>query len=148
MTETVDVFISGGGINDQIAISADKLLGTNFATGFDRWSKLTEHLIAWDIPAPPNYLKYKRQLFTTVLPKWGELFSEGDIDWRHVTWGGVRIDDREFDKTDEPCNCIPAADNPEVTNAKDAKWLDDDAVVFGIEAVSYTHLTLPTTSRV
>ena len=60
------------------------------------------------------------------------MFKEGDIDWHHVAWGGVRIDDRPFDKTDEHCNCIPAADNPETTNAADAKWLDDDDIVFGV----------------
>lgn len=49
-----------------------------------------------------------------------------------MSWGGVRIDDRAFDTTDDPCNCIPAADNPPVTDAKSATWLDDDDVVFGI----------------
>ncbi|MEL7348264.1 MAG: DUF3179 domain-containing (seleno)protein, partial [Pseudomonadota bacterium] len=34
--------------------------------------------------------------------------------------------------TDEPCNCIPAADNPPVSSAAEATWLDDDDVVFGI----------------
>lgn len=125
-------FVTSGDISNKLINAADTLLGTNFR-GFDAWHKLTEHLIAWDIPAPPDYLNYKRQLFATVLPAWGQLFTEGDIDWRHVSWGGVRIDDREFGKTDEDCNCIPAADNPKVTNAKDATWLDDDDVVFGIE---------------
>ena len=45
---------------------------------------------------------------------------------------GVRIDDRPFGRTDEPCNCIPAADNPPVTDVAGAGWLDDDAVVFGV----------------
>ena len=58
---------------------------------------------------------------------------EGDIDWRHVSWGGVVIDDRAYDTTDEECNCIPAADNPEVSTAEEAKWLKDDDIVFGIE---------------
>ncbi len=42
------------------------------------------------------------------------------------------IDDRAFGRTDEPCNCIPAADNPKVSSAVEATWLDDDAVIFGI----------------
>jgi hypothetical protein len=42
------------------------------------------------------------------------------------------IDDRPYDTTDEPCNCIPAADNPEVQSAEEATWLADDAIVFGI----------------
>jgi len=43
------------------------------------------------------------------------------------------IDDRAYDTTDETCNCIPAADNPPVSSAKDAKWLKDDDIVFGVE---------------
>ena len=97
------------------------------------WGKTTDHLIAWDIPAPPGYLQIKRNIYTSLVPEWERLFAEGDIDWRHVSWGGVKIDDRAFGTTDEPCNCIPAADNPEVSNAFEAKWLADDAVVFGVE---------------
>jgi len=47
--------------------------------------------------------------------------------------GGVLIDDRKYDKADEVCNCIPATDNPEVSNAEGATWLKDEDVVFGIE---------------
>lgn len=99
----------------------------------NQWGVITDHLIAWDIPAPPDYLPVKRAIFTSVVPEWERLFVEGDIDWRHVSWGGVLIDDRPFDATDLPCNCIPAADNPLVQPAEDATWLDDDAIVFGIE---------------
>lgn len=60
-------------------------------------------------------------------------FVEGDIDWRHVSWGGVLIDDRAFGQTHAPCNCIPAVDNPTVSSAKDATWLEDSDIVFGIE---------------
>jgi hypothetical protein len=97
------------------------------------WGDTTDHLMAWDIPAPPDYLKYKRNLFTIIVPEWEKIFLEGDIDWRHVSWGGVAIDDREFDTTDALCNCIPAADNPAVSDAASADWLDDDDIVFGIE---------------
>lgn len=104
-----------------------ELLGNRF------WGTTTDHLIAWDIPAPPNYLEYKANVFTTLVEGWDKIFVEGDIDWRHVSWGGVLIDDRPYDTTDELCNCIPAADNPEVIAAKDADWLDDDDIVFGVE---------------
>ena len=42
------------------------------------------------------------------------------------------IDNRAYDTTDIPCNCIPAADNPKVSSAKDATWLKDDDINFGI----------------
>jgi uncharacterized protein DUF3179 len=98
----------------------------------NHWGVVTDHLIAWDIPAPPGYLDAKRAIFTSFVPGWEKIFVEGDIDWRHVSWGGVKIDDRAYDTTDEPCNCIPAADNPEVSSAEDATWLKDDDIVFGI----------------
>lgn len=97
------------------------------------WGVITDHLIAWDIPEPPDYLTYKRAVFTNLVPGWDKIFVEGDIDWRLVSWGGVLIDDRPFDTTDEPCNCIPAADNPAVETAAESTWLPDDAIVFGIE---------------
>ena len=43
------------------------------------------------------------------------------------------IDNRAYDKTDDGCNCIPAADNPKVSSAEDAAWLKDSDIVFGIE---------------
>ena len=115
-----------------LADSSGKLLNIKFDKG-DYWRETTDSLMAWNIPAPPNYLHYKRNIYTIVEPAWDKLFVEGDIDWRHVSWGGVRIDNRPFDKTDELCNCIPAADNQEVISASDATWLKDDDVVFGVE---------------
>ena len=101
--------------------------------GQNPWGNVTDHLIAWDIPAPPDYLGYKRAIFTNIVPEWDRIFVEGDIDWRHVSWGGVLIDDRAYDATDAVCNCIPAADNPEVSSADEATWLKDDDIVFGVE---------------
>ncbi|MEL7281278.1 MAG: DUF3179 domain-containing (seleno)protein [Pseudomonadota bacterium] len=124
-------FISSRGINVQLADAASELMGREIPID-NAWGELTDLLIAWDIPAPPGYLKVKRSIFTSVLPEWKPLFVEGDIDWRHVSWGGVPIDDRPFDKTDQRCNCIPAADNPEVSTASEATWLKDSDVVFGV----------------
>ena len=124
-------FITQPGLNDLLGETATALLGITFDDG-NYWGKTTDHLIAWDIPAPPDYLAYKRGLFTGFVPGWEKIFVEGDIDWRHVSWGGVLIDDRAYDTTDELCNCIPAADNPPVSSAKEATWLKDDDIVFGI----------------
>ena len=114
-----------------LAAAASELMGVTIDPR-NAWGMVTDHLIAWDVPAPPGYLDVKRRIYTLIVPEWERLFTPGDIDWRHVSWGGVRIDDRPFGTTDEPCNCIPAADNPPVTSAADASWLDDDDVVFGI----------------
>ncbi|MEM6499753.1 MAG: DUF3179 domain-containing (seleno)protein [Pseudomonadota bacterium] len=125
-------FIASQQLSGTFSDAAGKLLGKKFASG-NNWGVVTDHLLAWNIPAPPDYLKAKRAIFTSIVPGWEKIFVEGDIDWRLVSWGGVLIDDRPFDTTDNLCNCIPAADNPDVTSAADATWLKDDDVVFGIE---------------
>ena len=125
-------FVTGRGLHTELANAASKLLGIEFQND-NHWGAVTDHLIAWDIPAPPGYLRVKRSIFTNIVPGWDKIFVEGNIDWRHVSWGGVLIDDRKYNATDEICNCIPAADNPQVSSAEDADWLDDKAIVFGIE---------------
>ena len=96
-------------------------------------AELSDHLIAWDIPAYPSYLDHKRAVLTNYVKGWDRIFVEGDIDWHLVSWGGVDIDARPYDTTDDLCHCIPAIDNPKVTSAQAATWLDDDDIVFGIE---------------
>ncbi len=124
-------FVPDGELNSTLAYYGAQLLGIVAPTN-NHWGIITNHLIAWDIPAPPGYLEAKRAIFTGFVPGWEKIFVEGDVDWRHVSWGGVLIDDRAYDKTDTSCNCIPAADNPKVSSAKDATWLKDDDIVFGI----------------
>jgi hypothetical protein len=126
-------FVSSFRLNQALAETAADLLEIELPSGGNEWDYVTNHLIAWEIPAPPGYLEFKRAIFTTAIPGWDRLFVEGDIDWRMVSWGGVLIDDRAFGRTDAPCNCIPAADNPEVSTAAEARWLKDSDIVFGIE---------------
>lgn len=118
--------------DNALADAASKLLAYEFKSP-SRWGEVTDQLIAWDIAAYPGYLHAKRAIFTKFVPGWERIFVEGDIDWRLVSWGGVLIDDRAYNTTDETCNCIPAADNPEVSSAAEATWLQDSDTVFGIE---------------
>ncbi len=120
------------GLMGDLASVATELLGEDLRTS-NPWGDTTDYLIAWRIPSPPGYLAFKRNIYTLIVPEWNRIIVEGDIDWRQVSWGGVGIDDRPYNETDRSCNCIPAADNPEVTDVSGAKWLDDDDVVFGIE---------------
>lgn len=124
-------FVPEPQLHRSLGAVATKLLGKAGLHNND-WGEVTNHLMAWDIPAPPDYLKHKRTIFTTVLPGWERIFVAGNIDWRHVSWGGVLIDDRAFDRTDEQCNCIPAADNPQVSTAEEATWLKNEDIVFGV----------------
>ena len=125
-------FVSGRELTVLLTDAASKLLGKQLQKD-NPWGAVTDHLIAWNIPAPPDYLKVKRGIFTSIVPGWDKIFVESDIDWRHVSWGGVLIDDRKYDTTDERCNCIPAADNPKVSSADAAVWLKDEDIVFGVE---------------
>ena len=125
-------FANSHDMNTLLTQAAATLLEKDIAPQ-NSWGDVTDYLIAWDIPEPPGYLKVKRAIFTSIIPGWDKIFVKGDIDWRHVSWGGVLIDDRAYDTTDEICNCIPAIDNPEVSSAEDAKWLKDSDIVFGIE---------------
>ncbi len=117
----------------RLGSAAGELLGTEFE-GFNPWGEVTDQLIAWDVPAPPGYLDVKRTILVGLVPQWEPFFDEAaDVDWRLISWGGVLIDDRPYDTTDDLCRCIPAADNPTVITAEEATWLDDDDVVFGVE---------------
>jgi len=99
------------------------------------WKSVTDHLIAWDLPAPDDYREMKGSLFTRLEPGWAPFFADADaaIDWRWVSWGGVLIDDRPLGST-APCSrgCIPALDDPVLTEAAQGDWYPDDAIVFGI----------------
>ena len=125
-------FASRQDLSTQLTLAAATLLHMDPPV-INQWGVITDQLIAWDIPAPPNYLAIKRALFARIVPQWQQILQPGDADWRLVSWGGVNIDDRPFDTTDDPCyRCIPAADNPPVTTADQATWLDDEAIVFGL----------------
>lgn len=111
--------------------TATALLDRSFENGHHR-AHIVNTMIAWDMPAYPGYLAHKSRVFNNYIPGLENIFAEGDVAWQLVDWGGVNIDARPYDTTDEPCNCIPAVDNPEVSTADEATWLDDDDVVFGI----------------
>ena len=128
-----------GSSQGSLVTTAETLTGLELSD-VSPWGDLTDHLIAWDVPAPPGYVTHKRRLFTEVVPAWAPFFDEeasveagGLVDYRLWSWGGVGIDDRPFDQTNLPCGCIPAVDNPPVTDAAGGDWYDDDRIVFGVE---------------
>ena len=100
------------------------------------WVTLTDHMIAWDLPAWPGYRALKGDVFIRTEPAWAPFFDDADatIDWRLLSWGGVLIDDRPRGD-DQPCpqGCIPALDDPALVPADEGDWYPDDATVFGIE---------------
>lgn len=132
-------FIQTGG--DQVALIAafQALTGVDprddpsFAQS--AWRSITNHLIAWDLPAPPGYRELKARLFLQVEPAWRPFFEDASsaIDWRLISWGGVFIDDRPEGDTDAcPRGCIPALDDPPLVPAAKGDWYPDDRLVFGV----------------
>ncbi|MGQ0574797.1 MAG: DUF3179 domain-containing (seleno)protein [Pseudonocardia sp.] len=130
----------GGGAQDEQLVAAFRLL-----TGVDPapdptfadspWQSVTNHLIAWDLPAAPGYREQKGSLFGLVEPRWAPFFADADaaIDWRQVSWGGVFIDDRALgDRNPCPQGCIPALDDPPFTDAATGSWYPDARPVFGV----------------
>lgn len=99
------------------------------------WQLVTDQLIAWDLPVPPEYTDYKSRLFLLVEPEWEAFFADDNsaIDWRWVSWGGVLADTRPLGDQ-LPCvgGCIPALDDPSTTDADGGSWYPDDSIVFGI----------------
>jgi hypothetical protein len=124
-----------GNVRDAAVSSFERLTGTSVNVA-SAWGVVTDWLIAWDIPAPPGYLDWKRRPFEEIEPAWSPFFddADADVDWRWLTWGGVLIDNRPQSAVREPCprGCIPALDDPAVTDAAGGDWYDDDRLVFGV----------------
>lgn len=125
---------------DDLVAAFERLTGVTLGPGDlaqGPWKAVTDRLIAWELPAPPDYVRYKAASLTLVEPRWEPFFAdaEADIDWRIVSWGGVLIDDRPLGDPN-PCaqGCIPALDDPGVTDASGGRWYPDDAIVFGVVA--------------
>ncbi len=138
-------FISSGAEAETLLDSFETLTGVDaredaalIASSSDSspWNRVTNLLIAWDTPAPPDYQRLKGELFTLVEPGWTPFFAdtEATIDWRWLSWGGVFIDDRPVGDRD-PCDgrgCIPALDDPALVSGSAGDWYPDDAIVFGV----------------
>ncbi|MGH8774517.1 MAG: DUF3179 domain-containing (seleno)protein [Jiangellaceae bacterium] len=118
----------------EAVMSVDPSADPTFAT--NPWRSVTNHLIAWDLPAHRGYREDKAGLFTLIEPGWRPFFDDAEsaIDWRIVSWGGVQIDNRPLGD-DQPCprGCIPALDDPELVSGEAGRWYPDDALVFGVE---------------
>ena len=118
---------------------------TDVDLGWNPWLDATNQLMTWDTPAPPGFAEWKGGMYTLIEPGWAPFFADEAslIDWRHVTWGGVLIDDRPLDVVHLPCprGCIPALNDPRLVPASEGDYYPDDAYVFAVtvngEAVAF-----------
>lgn len=135
---------NSAGSGTPLAQAYENLTGITLAEQYN-WKVSTDALIAWDIPAPPGYVDWKRIPFLRVDPRWAPFFDDDDanIDWRVYSWGGVLMDDRARDDVVNVCSrgCIPAINDPELISAEDGNWYGDDRIIFGVvineEAVAF-----------
>jgi hypothetical protein len=131
-------FLQAGQVGEALQSAFSTLTGLDLAddpaASESPWRAVTDHLIAWDLPAPPGYVDMKRELYLLVEPRWAPFFNDekAAIDWRWVSWGGVYIDDRPLGDTGF-CErgCIPGLDDPALTDADGGDWYSDGYVVFG-----------------
>lgn len=132
-------FIPPGELTDGAISAFQSLTGVRLADDpvalRSPWQSVTDHLLAWDLPVFDGYAEYKERLFTLVEPGCQPFFDDvdSDIDWRIVSRGGVLIDNRELgDPRLCPRGCIPALDNPGVTDVEGGSWYPDDGIVFAV----------------
>jgi len=128
-------FVQRGPTAEAAVAAFEELTGIGVTSSF-AWGQVTDWLIAWDLPAPPGYVGWKRLMFEFVEPRWAAFFddADADIDWRWLSWGGVFMDDRPLTLTAIPCldGCIPALDDPGFTDAAGGDWYPPGSVVFGV----------------
>ena len=111
-------FHQGGPLERDLTRALRKLVGRKLGPD---WVGYTDLLLQADIPAPQGYLRWKRAVFLASEPAWKRFFAAAaDLDWRHVTWGGVFRDG------------IPTLDRPRVVSGRGGAWLPDDDIVFGV----------------
>ena len=125
-------FVGRGPELDALVEAGSKLGGIEL----DRetaWLELNNHLLSTNRPAPPDYVRWKREIYIAVDPTWAPFFedSEADVDWRLVSFGGVLADRRPFGSQDT-CQCIAALDDPPFTPADEIDWLNDGDPVIGV----------------
>ena len=101
------------------------------------WVAASNQLITWDLPAPPDYVQWKRVPFEDLYAPWAPFFddTESGFDYRYLTWGGALADARtpEDVAIGRICaGCIPALHDPAVTDAAGGRWYPDDSIVFGL----------------
>ncbi len=139
LTDLLRFVRPGTDVSRSIVAAWEDVTGRPSAGDGSGWGNTTSHLIAWDTPAPPDYVDWKRQIFEFVEPGWTPFFDDENatIDWRWVSWGRVRIDDRPLDRVELACpeGCIPALKDPALTDVAGGGWYSDDRLIFGVVVV-------------
>ncbi len=98
----------------------ERATGQPFGQDMDRW---WDWIWATNPGMHPDYSMFKARLYSAIDPSFRDYFDDGlpaNIRLDEVRWGGVVRDG------------IPPLDLPAFTDARGARYLDDDNIVFGI----------------
>lgn len=117
---------------DQMAAALRRLTGADIGTAWFDWMLWQE--AHPEIKPFAGYAAFKGQYLSLIDPEFARFVNPRQphtIRLEEISWGGVVVDG------------IPALDNPEFTAAKDADWLGDNELVFGVaingDARAYPH---------
>ena len=92
----------------------------NFGSSRNAWS---QHIWKSEFEPHPEYAEFKARLYERIDPRFREYFEHADqrlIRLDEIRWGGVKRDG------------IPPLKNPKTLSAKDANYLADKDIVFGV----------------
>lgn len=115
-------FISNGEVRDRLQRKLVESTGQDFGTNMNAWFKWL-----WNEPELKieGYDNFKSEFYRRIDPKFGRYFegraATARIRLDEIRWGGVRQDG------------IPPLRQPKMVNAQEAKYLQDDNIIFGIE---------------
>ena len=98
----------------------ERATGQSFGQDMDRW---WDWIWATNPSTHPDYSTFKALLYASIDPSFSDYFDDNlpaNIRLDEIRWGGVVRDG------------IPPLDLPALTNVRQARYLDDDNIVFGI----------------
>ncbi len=113
-------FLPSRRVQSGVIALLEKTTGQSFGGDINRWY---EWVWSKQRGAHPDYAEFKAALYEQLDPRFREYFRNKPqtiIRLDEIRWGGVRRDG------------IPPLVNPKMIAAREATWLADDSIVFGV----------------
>ena len=113
-------FVRNPYVVDEVIAMLAKQSGIPLGENTDPWY---QWLWSKERPVHPDYAEYKARMYEQIDPRFKEYFQNHPktlIRLDEIRWGGVVRDG------------IPPLKNPKMITARDAAWLHDDDIIFGV----------------
>ena len=114
-------FVTSGSVQRGIVAQLEKASGRAYGGNLNGWY---EWLWSIDPGEYPDYAEFKASLYAQLDPRFREYFEnrpKSIIRLDEIRWGGVRRDG------------IPPLQHPKMLAAREATYLQDDNIVFGVD---------------